>query len=182
MTLTLKLFPTIVQVIELEHLVEPILAVVDGITAGQHALIGGASSWGNQQNLLDHPALVTVRAELAQWTSSFASNYLGLQPVTITNSWFNVQGVGDQVLEHRHAMSVVSAAFYLDCAEGSSTLDFHDPVESQRQFEYNHISRLRHSLEACRGNLVLFPSWLAHSTRANTSSRRVVASWNSSYY
>lgn len=179
---TLNLFPTVIQVIDLSDLVAPCLKVVDHWPGmGQHDLIQGASSWGQSANFLDHEDLTQVRAQLDHLTCRFAVEQLDLPPVTISNSWFNLQSHGDQVLEHRHAMSVVSAAFYLDCLPGSSPLDFHDPVEPQRQFEYNMISRLRHSEPAVAGKLVLFPSWLGHSTRANGSDCRLVASWNSAY-
>lgn len=179
---TLNLFPTVIQLHQLDHLVEPILAVVKSWPLlGTHSLIGGRSSWGNSNNLLDHPSLSQVRADLDYLTCAYAEQALEVPPVTITNSWVNCQVAGDQVLEHRHAMSIVSAAFYIDCAENSSSLDLHDPVEPQRQFEYNQIHRLRHSVPAVTGQLVLFPSWLSHSTRINTSRRRWSVSWNTTY-
>ena len=179
---TLNLFPTVIQLHQLDHLVEPIMAVVNSMPPlGVHSLIGGRSSWGNSGNLLDHPKLASVRAQLDQLTCEYAEQALELPPVTISNSWVNCQSAGDQVLEHRHAMSIVSAAFYIDCAPDSSSLDLHDPVEPQRQFEYNQIHRLRYSVPAVAGRLVLFPSWLSHSTRINTGPRRWAVSWNSTY-
>lgn len=100
----------------------------------------------------------------------------------ITNSWFNVALAGYDMYQnyHRHSMSFFSAVYYL--TDGSPTI-FEDPVIHRTQAE---IEVLRMNYEpwifsdAEPGKLIIFPSWLYHSSKIHLGeSNRYIISFNS---
>jgi hypothetical protein len=99
----------------------------------------------------------------------------------ITNSWFNVSVGKEDMYQnyHRHSMSYYSGIYY--ATEGSPTL-FEDPV-TQRAFAQLEV--LRHDYnssitsDAVPGKLIIFPSWMFHSSPTHYSSLdRFVISFN----
>lgn len=100
----------------------------------------------------------------------------------ISNSWFNVALAGYEMYQncHRHSMSFFSAVYYL--TDGSPTM-FEDPVIHRSQAE---IEVLRRNFDPCislnaePGKLVIFPSWLYHSSKIHFGNKnRYVISFNS---
>jgi uncharacterized protein (TIGR02466 family) len=86
--------------------------------------------------------------------------------IEIINSWFNV-AIGKESMYqnyHRHSMSMYSGVYY--ATDGAPTL-FEDPV-TQRAFAQLEV--LRHDYnssitsDAVPGKLIIFPSWLFHSS------------------
>lgn len=92
---------------------------------------------------------------------------LDCDKLSITSSWCNVYYAGEyhRHMPHRHSMSYLSAVYYM--TEGAPTL-FQDPVPYRA--EYAQIEVLKHEfdpleqVQAEPGKLVLFPSWMFHST------------------
>lgn len=92
---------------------------------------------------------------------------LDCDKISITSSWCNVYYAGNynRHMPHRHSMSYLSAVYYL--TDGAPTL-FQDPVPYRA--EYAQIEVLKRdfnpleAVEAEAGKLVLFPSWMFHST------------------
>ncbi len=101
--------------------------------------------------------------------------------LTITNSWFNVALTGYSMHQnvHRHSMSLLSAVYYL--TEGSPTV-FEDPVihRTQAQLEVlRHGYNPFYSSDAKPGKLVIFPSWMYHSSMPHIgSNNRYIISFN----
>lgn len=100
----------------------------------------------------------------------------------ITNSWFNVALSGYNMYQnyHRHSMSFFSAVYYL--TEGAPTL-FEDPV-FHRTHAQLEVLRKEYKpsipLSAEPGKLVIFPSWMMHSSRPHIGSAdRYIISFNS---
>jgi uncharacterized protein (TIGR02466 family) len=154
--------------------------------ATPHLLLDNALSTYTSSNIpiLDHIALTGFRKRLDSLVHAMALD-LRLAPITINNSWFNIMGEGQRVEPHRHMMSVISGAFYTEAAPNSAGLRFHSPLAQLRMNEMllgsNGLNADFHEVECKEGLLILFPSWLEHSTAVNPSKRRVTVSFNSGY-
>jgi uncharacterized protein (TIGR02466 family) len=151
-----------------------------------HGLVSDAgSSYGTPLTpILSHFSVRNLRKKIEDLAKQYALD-MQMPPVQITNSWFNIMGQGQSVKPHRHEVSVFSGALYVEAPEGSVPLNFHSPLAPCRMAEMllgsNNLNENFHSVECKEGQLVLFPSWLEHSTNANKSDRRVVVSFNTEY-
>lgn len=103
------------------------------------------------------------------------------EKIEITNSWCNVALPTYEMFQnyHKHSMSFYSAVYYL--TTGSPTI-FEDPVYDRK---HGQLEVLRHdytpteSTFAEPGKLVIFPSWLFHSSPVHRDSeKRYVISFN----
>ena len=87
--------------------------------------------------------------------------------LTITSSWCNKQYAKSGMFHapHKHSMSMWSGVYY--CTTGSATC-FQDPVSQRTEAQ---IEVLQHNfapfeyVEAIPGRLIVFPSWMFHSTQ-----------------
>jgi uncharacterized protein (TIGR02466 family) len=184
------IFPTRIDIHDLSQ--DPDFEKVKQIIQAQesqatpHLLLNNAPSTYTSSSIqiLDHIALTGFRKRLESVVHSMAFD-MRLAPITINNSWFNIMGKGQRVEPHRHMMSVISGAFYTEATPGSVGLRFHSPLAQLRMNEMlldsNGLNADFHEVECKEGLLVLFPSWLEHSTAVNPSERRVTVSFNSGY-
>ena len=106
-------------------------------------------------------------------------------PKHITNSWFNKQNKGSDLITHTHPFSVLSGALYLYVDEESFPIQFINPnnfVTMQERDRETKYTSLKHDVVPTTGMLILFPSWLSHgSATLNKTSGRIVLSFNTSY-
>ena len=90
---------------------------------------------------------------------------LDCDQLVITTSWANKYPAFTQShqLEHRHRMSYISAVFYL--TPGAPTC-FIDPLiqRTDNSLEIHNNNPRSALVEAEPGKLILFPSWLTHSS------------------
>lgn len=90
------------------------------------------------------------------------------EKISITTMWGNMTDSfsGDQHHQHKHPLSFISGVFYL--SEGSNTVFFNPSnfemfhvwknlPDERDGYMYEHTPKV--------GELILFPSWLQHSTR-----------------
>jgi uncharacterized protein (TIGR02466 family) len=154
--------------------------------ARPHGLVNNAKSSFNSDitPILSHFSVRKLRSKIENLVKQMAMD-LQMPPIIITNSWFNIMGQGDRVKAHRHEVSVISGALYVEAPPGSVGLSFHSPLAQCRMAEVllgsNEYNTNYHSVECKEGQLILFPSWLEHSTETNKSDRRVVVSFNTEY-
>ena len=154
--------------------------------AKPHGLVNNAKSSFNSDitPILSHFSVRKLRSKIENLVKQMAMD-LQMPPIIITNSWFNIMGQGDRVKAHRHEVSVISGALYVEAPPGSVGLSFHSPLAQCRMAEVllgsNEYNTNFHTVECKEGQLILFPSWLEHSTEVNKSDRRVVVSFNSEY-
>jgi uncharacterized protein (TIGR02466 family) len=101
----------------------------------------------------------------------------------ITNSWCNVQNDGSGLVKHTHPKSVISGVFYLNVDKDSNPIYFYNPNTFISYF--NVSNEVPHGFEWYRfypeiGDLILFPSWLPHSSgdHENKTNNRVAVSFN----
>lgn len=109
-------------------------------------------------------------AELYSWFNECINDFsineeLDCEQLKITTSWANKYPANTQShqLEHSHRMSYVSAVYYL--TPGAPTC-FIDPLTQRTNNSLEvHNNNARSALvEAEPGKLILFPSWLEHSS------------------
>ncbi len=151
-----------------------------------HGLVSDAGSSYNtpMTPILSHFSVRRLRAKIESLIKDMAQD-LQLAPIQITNSWFNIMNQGHAVKPHRHELSVISGALYVEAPEGSVGLRFHSPVAQCRMAEMilgsNELNENHHIVECKEGQLILFPSWLEHSTEPNKSDKRIVVSFNTEH-
>jgi uncharacterized protein (TIGR02466 family) len=124
-----------------------------------------------------------IKTNIIKCINDFTDN-TGIQRTTLTNSWFNIQNPGSYLLRHNHIGGEgarVSGALYIDVDESSSAIMFHNPNPycylSPIQSAYSYV---HHTIKPKIGDLILFPSWLMHSSdNLNKTNNRIVISFNS---
>jgi uncharacterized protein (TIGR02466 family) len=102
----------------------------------------------------------------------------------LANFWVVVSPPGASNAQHTHPGAMYSGAYYLKTPGPASPLLFHDPrgarafTELQDKMRGPTLAVIR-ALPVQAGQLVLFPSWLAHSVPVNEAAEdRVVLSFN----
>ena len=92
----------------------------------------------------------------------------------ITQMWCNRMARGERIHDHFHSNSVVSAVYYLQAEGKQGGTIFKDPrprpqlqVGHERPTEWTADELVIH---AQQGRLVLFPSWMTHTSQPNTTS------------
>ncbi len=91
----------------------------------------------------------------------------------ILQMWGLYQGPGGFTASHNHAGIPISAAFYVD-AEEKGNLVLEDPSELVlSRAPYNKVKgtpkRFHHEVEVKNSRVVMFPGWMKHFSRENTS-------------
>lgn len=107
----------------------------------------------------------------------------GYPNLLLSNSWINYQYKDSELLKHTHPNSCVSAVLYLNVDNDSSKIYFYNPNPYVTFVDY--VERTKYNFEhqwirPCNGDLVLFPSWLAHGSNRdkNQTDERVAVSFN----
>jgi len=111
------------------------------------------------------------------------TNKVGLKSSKLNNSWINFQNKGSRLLPHRHPHNLVSGVIYLNTDENSSKIIFHNPnpfVSFTNKTFSGYFNYDYHQIKPTIGSLILFPSWLEHSSgsEVNMSEERVALSFN----
>lgn len=189
-TTNISLFPTLLQIVE------------EFITESQCVEFLNSINSNNLEidNLLTNNGLTTfdkINSILDSFTGSFnlknqilsqVKNYSltsGLPKLKLTNSWINIQPKGSNIIRHVHASSIVSGALYLNADQKSSRLEFINPnphIKMVAKSEYTEYNFDNFWIQPKTGMLVLFPSWLEHSSVGdNQNANRTVLSFNTFY-
>lgn len=130
---------------------------------------------------LDIPLIQTLKTELQNCVDLYAQK-TALVKTIITQSWCSTMNQGSSLVFHRHEASVISGAYYPKVPQGSVGLTFESPIEMYKMAEvYNDITEYNMkdvTVPATEGYLYLFPSWLKHGSKINTTDNRMVVSFN----
>lgn len=102
--------------------------------------------------------------EITEAACEYTQTYLS-KDVKLKRCWLSFENQGDMTNPHIHYGSVVSSVFYLQVPEGAGNLFLYDP----RGGDPHWGSVPWKLIEAEAGKLLLFPSYLLHSTKANMS-------------
>lgn len=184
------IFPTRVDYFDLSkekelEIARSIISKKESIAEPHLLLQKGLSSYPTDDNILNHIALLPLKVKIQKHLDTVVKDLGFSRPVKITKSWFNVMTAGQQVQQHRHEVSVYSGVLYLEVDNDSAVLQFHSPIEQLRMCEMLSINtqytEKTHAMPCFNGLLILFPSWLEHSSLMNNSARRVAISFNTFY-
>jgi uncharacterized protein (TIGR02466 family) len=102
----------------------------------------------------------------------------------ISDMWTTVYPKGAYIPEHTHANSLLSAVFYVRADEGCGDIEFRDPSFICKTMVLRGIGKFpsfntRYREKPEIGKMLIFPSWLPHSTYPNKSdSDRIIISFN----
>ena len=106
------------------------------------------------------------------------------QSVKIQGAWAIINEKNAWNQKHHHSNSDLSAAYYVSAHDNCGDIVFYDPrpapVHKHPMSKFpNELNATRRQIKPEPGMLILFPSYLEHSVRANLSDeKRVVISFN----
>ena len=183
-----NLFPTLViqyanVISELER--ENIFNTLKKRSTNSHtSIIEGTSSY----NMSENKDLVNIFA-LEERLQERLDNYTqetGIFDQKICQSWFNIQNVGSQLLEHCHSGATLSCALYINVNGLQDSLCFQNPNPMLESAWISHVQSLTQynfkytSFTPKNGDLFIFPSWLTHGSyyQSNQTPDRMVISFN----
>ena len=95
------------------------------------------------------------------------------------HSWIAKCEPGDYVHVHQHASSDLSGVYYYKTNEKDGDIFFEPPLPQLKQSKifYNHSASWSHTPK--EGKLMIFPGWLNHGVRTNTTEfERISLSFN----
>ena len=124
--------------------------------------------------------LVRLDKEMYEYSRLF-----GISEVKLTNSWINKQFENTKLLPHTHPMSVISGALYIKADQKSSRILFQNPnpflsIMALKGLTNYNLGQL--GIPPTIGTLILFPSWLIHTTRKNKiNDQRISVAFNIDY-
>lgn len=96
-----------------------------------------------------------------------------------TESWFSLFKKGNYAHIHSHGTADISGVFYYKTNEKDGDIFFEPPLPQLKQSKifYNHSAPWSHAPK--EGKLMIFPGWLNHGVRTNTTEfERISLSFN----
>jgi uncharacterized protein (TIGR02466 family) len=142
--------------------------------------------------ILDLPHYKLIKDRIMEGLKIYTQKVLGLKPYNfyITQSWVNVTIPNGYHHEHKHANSIISGVYYIDCGEGltESETAFSNPNPATlggSDIWALLIDQLTTSnsrewvLPASNNDIIYFPSALGHSVKCNQAkTNRISLSFN----
>ena len=181
----IQAFPILIKYIEdfiTEEESSSLMSFINTIDTSSHKALEGsaASSFTTNDNILDN--FINLKEKIADISNKYCIEY-GLKSVNIFNSWINIQNKGSILNKHTHPFSVISGALYINKDKDASNLYFHNPNPflpiTEKSDTITPYTCENVSIKAKNNSLILFPSWLSHSTQEpNNMDNRIVLSFN----
>ena len=134
-------------------------------------------------NLADVPEWLPIKRAFEGWSNKAVKDSWDVNLV-IHNMWTTIYPEQSFIPEHTHAGYLLSGVYYAKAHEGCGDIVFHDPSwvlksmlnTGDSTFPINGTIEKR---SPKTGDLILFPSWLPHSTEPNeTNEDRIIVSFN----
>jgi uncharacterized protein (TIGR02466 family) len=143
-----------------------------------------SATFNTVSNLIKECKLVALENYVISVADQFAPLlYLDAKKAIIKESWVNYSGASQYQERHMHTPGDydISGVYYISTTEGDGNLRFHSPVDNlylpNRKMTNLTQSTIEYKPEP--GKIILFPSWAAHSVRANmTNNTRISISFN----
>jgi len=135
----------------------------------------------DEPDIIKKHNLNEVDNEISKHVKIYSQNvgsYLAFAPTTRT-SWFSMFKKGNYAHTHRHGFSDISGVYYYRTNGSDGDIFFESPVTETgcSKFWMNHSQTF--SIEPEKGLIILFPSWLSHGVRTNTTDNmRISLSFN----
>jgi len=117
----------------------------------------------------------------------FATSMSMVNTLAIDNIWANINGYKDYNLPHKHPNTIYSGVYYVKVPKNSGLLTLVHPAADSMQYDWNNTTITKRnlynsenwSLRAEVGRLYIFPGWLTHFVRSNSSKeKRISFSFN----
>lgn len=108
----------------------------------------------------------------------------GLVPLSIGLSWSAIYENDSYIERHSHpGGSMISGAYYPYIESNKSSLLFENPMEVLKPTDISNDNITKYNsrgkeVDVSSGSLLLFPSWMFHFTKKNTSGKRIVISFD----
>ena len=180
-----SLFPTPFGIYQLDVDLDRIYSSLSKFkTAPNYLLSGSKSSFERDVSILYEDEFFDLFSKVQFALDDYAKT-VSLEPIVVTDSWYNEMSIGKRLILHRHEHSVVSGAFYIKCSKKSVPLKFKNPLAPYRMMELYTKNPSDYSSGGMQfqpkpGVLFLFPSWLEHETIEERDDRCVI-SLNTTY-
>ena len=183
-------FPTRVQIVEnflTEEQCEEIRKHFWRINLNPHDLLTGkglsnyhidSDFLGEVSKNVDNSANLKTAVE---WHLNEYSFHTGILHLKIDRSWANYQPEGSRLKEHTHPGSFITGVIYISVPTATPLL-LYNPNPFIKFTPIAHASKyVEEKIEILpkQGMMVLFPSWILHSTDTSYSEERIVISFNS---
>ena len=183
------LFPTLISVNSLKDLSPQELDSYRNYVFASEKLVEESIPVGfttKSSNILDDPIFYKIK-EYALYYSKLYFKELGWKEfdIQIQNSWGNILDQNQSIPSHQHTHSFISGVFY---PQNSTPLTFFSPVNTNWTFYPDNNLRnysnqgyrtwISHDFNPSSKDLILFPSWLHHTTMNDTLDRRVSIAFN----
>ena len=127
---------------------------------------------------ISHPNLKSVFDFITEEGKKYWDQVLGysdlLKPY-ILNGWVTAVGKGGFVASHNHNPIPVAGVFYIKANEGQGNLYLENPSDlfiGRAPYKANSgyvPQRFNYEMQSSSGKLILFPGWMKHFTKENTT-------------
>lgn len=142
----------------------------------------GSCSYSVSKKVLDDQQCLPLKEKIEKVLNDYIDQVQGIDAqnfrFTIKTSWVLKLEPGDYADEHYHSKSIFSGVLYLNVPDNSSKINFHRPPSHvdpmTKWFEWNiknwNIYNCeKYFIQPQNNMIVLFPSYLGHSTEKNDS-------------
>jgi|TARA_B110000977_G_scaffold185862_1_gene251147 uncharacterized protein (TIGR02466 family) len=182
-----SLFPTAVGIYDMQvpdNITEDYLRSLD--ISGYHGLVSNGESSHDtvkgEEYLLNYPGMEYIKDQIQQCINNYSAE-VGLEPLALTGSWFNIMKSEGYVLPHHHRVSTVSGAFYVSSEPNTCPLFLKNPLDNTKMLDLpairNQYTSNTAQIDSIKGRLIIFPSYIEHYTEINQSEQsRIVISFN----
>jgi len=138
----------------------------------------GNGHMSKEKNILNNSKYKSLKKIIENNASVYFHEVLQIKrdcKLYIKNSWITKHQTNDYTQIHHHANSIVSAILYLKNTQGTGDLILQRPENNNvlpgnfqfKHYSYNMLNAQAFTIEPSDGLLVIFPSHLKHSAKAN---------------
>jgi hypothetical protein len=185
-----RIFPTLVGKFEdvlFPEQCDELVSFIDTTTFKEHkALIGDSITSFDKPFILDElPEHISsnIFLKIDLCIKQYVEVY-GCAAVRLKNTWISYQYHHSKLKKHTHPGGSISGVLYLRADENSSPIYFYNPNPFASFTTINDVenpfTREHVKVQPKTGDLLIFPSWLAHGSDVdeNMSKERIILSFN----
>jgi hypothetical protein len=128
----------------------------------------------NSTSVLNSPEMSRINNFIKLHLDNFSKTVMCIDnPLFATMSWLNKTVQGKSHYQHHHVNSIITGVFYF--TDNPAPIDVHvnrNVISSPLKMfpnHYNEFNSHKNTLNIRKGDLILFPSYLEHSTQVTTS-------------
>ena len=161
-----NLFPTLLYIVECSDLVEPVKDLLKSVSWNMDDPYQSEDLWVLNSNL-------ELAKEFENRVNITLSEIKYEVPFRLTTSWYTRTLPSKSIAKHKHTNCVWSTVFYFDdnCGELTFNKDLPDISLNCHAEDINLRMFGEVSILARKGVMLLFPSVLYHTVKANNSNR-----------